>query len=149
MQWTSAPNIGEAPLPQRARGYRKTWFSALYEELERLLEAERAQLPNWLVVGFGGGIAGWFALDSQRHWTALLCITAALAVASLMLGSGRTGRALGCFALAMNVGCALAWARGEWVAAPRLARPQVVTFDSRIERVEVPVARANVRATVA
>ena len=39
MQWTSAPNIGEAPLPQRARGYWKTRFSALHEELERLLEA--------------------------------------------------------------------------------------------------------------
>src|SRR5213082_1129955 len=62
MQWTSAPNIGEAPLPQRARGYWKVRFSALHGELERLLEAERAQLPPWFVVGFGSGIAGWFAL---------------------------------------------------------------------------------------
>ena len=40
MQWTSAPNIGEAPLPQRARGYWKARFSAAREELEKLLEEE-------------------------------------------------------------------------------------------------------------
>ena len=59
MQWTSAPNIGEAPLPQRARSYWKTRFSAFHGELEKLLEAERAQLPSWFVVGFGSGIAAW------------------------------------------------------------------------------------------
>src|SRR5437588_9557946 len=53
MQWTSAPNIGEAPLPQRARGYWKARFSAAREELEKVLEAERAQLPPWFVAGFG------------------------------------------------------------------------------------------------
>ena len=36
MQWTSAPNIGEAPLPQRARSYWKTRFSAFREGLEKL-----------------------------------------------------------------------------------------------------------------
>ena len=80
MQWTSAPNIGEAPLPQRARGYWKTRFSALHEGLEKLLEAERAQLPPWFVVGFGSGIAAWFALDAQRQWAAFLCMAAALAL---------------------------------------------------------------------
>ena len=64
MQWTSAPNIGEAPLPQRARGYWETRFSAAYEGVEKLLEAERAQLPPWFVNGFGSGIAAWFALGS-------------------------------------------------------------------------------------
>ena len=67
MQWTSAPNIGEAPLPQRARGYWRTRFSAVEEVLEKLLEAERAQLPPWFVVGFGTGIAAWFALDTAAE----------------------------------------------------------------------------------
>ena len=53
MQWTSAPNIAGAPLPQRARGYWGARLRATLEGLERLLEAERAQLPPWLAVGFG------------------------------------------------------------------------------------------------
>src|SRR5256885_1000304 len=98
MQWTSAPNIGEAPLPQRARGYWKTRFSALHEELEKLLEAERAQLPPWVVVAFGAGIAAWFALDDLRQWAAFLCLTAAIALIGFVQGGGRKGRALGWFA---------------------------------------------------
>jgi hypothetical protein len=31
--------------------------------VESFLERERGQLPSWLVVGFGAGIASWFALD--------------------------------------------------------------------------------------
>ena len=121
MQWTSAPNIGEAPLPQRARSYWKTRFSAFHEGLETLLEAERAQLPPWVVVGFGSGVAAWFALGAQRQWAAFLCMSAALALIGFVLGSGRAGRALGWFALAAALGCALVWARSSWVAQPRLS----------------------------
>src|SRR3954463_15772438 len=121
MQRTSAPNIGEAPLPQRARSYWKTRFSALHGELEKLLEAERAQLPPWFVIGFGSGIAAWFALDEQSQWAGFLCIAAALASIAFLAGSGRTGRALGWFALAATLGCALVWARANWVAEPRLS----------------------------
>src|SRR5881392_1836969 len=120
MQWTSAPNIGEAPLPQRARSYWKTRFSALHEGLERLLEAERAQLPPWFVVGFGSGIAGWFALDSAVEWRAFLCVAAALGVAGFALQGGRAGRALGWFAFAAVLGCSLVWSRSAWVERPRL-----------------------------
>ena len=74
MQWTSAPNIGEAPLPQRARGYWKARFSAFHEELEKLLEAERAPASALVVVGFGSGIAAWFALDEPGQWAAFLCL---------------------------------------------------------------------------
>jgi competence protein ComEC len=97
--------MGEAPLPQRARGYRKTWVSVGFGELEKLLEAERAQLPPWLVVGFGAGIAAWFVLDARNEWSAFVCIAAALALVGFVLGKGRTGRALGWFALAATIGC--------------------------------------------
>jgi competence protein ComEC len=86
MQRTSAPNIGEAPLPQRARGYWKTRISALHGELEKLLELERAQLPPWFVVGFGTGIAAWFALDSSSEWQVFLCIAAALCLMGFAVG---------------------------------------------------------------
>src|SRR6476469_9890462 len=125
MQWASAPNIGEAPLPQRARGYWKTRFSAALEELERLLEAERAQLPPWLVVGFGAGIAAWFALDAIAEWQSFLCAGAALSLVGFALGSGRSGRALGAFALAATLGWALIGLRSDWVAKARLERHRV------------------------
>ena len=149
MQWTSAPNIGEAPLPQRARGYWKARFSAFHEELEKLLEAERAQLPPWFVVGFGSGIAAWFALDNQRNWAAFLCIGAALSLIGFVLGSGRTGRALGWFAIAATIGCALIWALSAWIAQPRLERPVIAEFTARVESVDHLAARKTARLMLA
>src|SRR5690242_19180297 len=148
MQWTSAPSMGEAPLPQRARGYWKTWVSASFGELEKLLEVERAQLPPWLVVGFGAGIAGWFVLDARSEWTAFLCIASALSLAGFALGSGRTGRALGWFALAATIGCALVWARSSWVAQPRLEHPRVVDLAAAVESVDHLATRETVRLLV-
>ena len=149
MQRTSAPNIGEAPLPQQARSYWKTRISALHEELERLLEYERAQLPPWLAVGFGGGIAAWFALGRPGEWVAFLCFAAALALIGFTAVPGRSGRALGWFCLALTLGCAIVWARSVDVAAPRLERPVVAAFSARVEKVETLVARDTVRLTVA
>ncbi|MES2137404.1 MAG: ComEC/Rec2 family competence protein [Pseudomonadota bacterium] len=148
MQWTSAPNIGEAPLPQRARGYWKTRFSAFHEELEKFLEAERAQLPPWLVVGFGVGIAAWFAFGAPAQWRAFLCLAAGLAVFGFFLGQGRAGRALGWFALAATIGCALVWARASWLTQPRLSRPMVVEVAGKVERVDHLAARDSVRLLV-
>src|SRR5688500_7318419 len=116
MDWTSAPNIGLAPLPQRARSYWEAHAAALRGALEAFLERERGQLPLWLVVGFGGGIAGWFALGSPSEWIALICFGAAGALFGFSArGGGRAERALGWFGLALALGCALVWARAEWV----------------------------------
>ena len=136
MQWTSAPNIGEAPLPQRARSYWKTRFSAAREGLERLLEAERAQLPPWFVVGFGSGIAAWFALDAQRQWAAFLCIAAALALARLRARRrpGRAGARLvrACRDARLRTG--LGAVRMGRAAAPRPAAGHGVRRHGRIGR---------------
>ena len=143
MQWTSAPNIAGAPLPQWARGFWKAYVSTAFDRLERLLEAERAQLPPWFVVGFGAGIAAWFALGFPIQWAAFLCISSAIALGGFLLGGGRAGRALGWFALVMTLGCALVWARAALVAAPRLDRPVVASFDGKVEMVETLVARGR------
>jgi len=148
MQWTSAPNIAGAPLPQRARGYWRAWFRAGRERIEAFLEAERAQLPPWLVVGFGTGIACWFQLSEPRQWIALIAAAAGLSAIAFALRGGRTERALAWFALAMALGCSLAWGRSEWVAMPRLQHSEVITFDSRVTKVEPLVARGVVRVTV-
>ena len=149
MQWTSAPNIAGAPLPQRARGYWGTRVGAAKEAFERLLEAERTQLPPWVVVGFGSGIAAWFCLGDSSQWAAFLCIAAALAVAGFALGgSGRAGRALGWFGLAAAIGCALVWARSEWVRAPRLERPTVTQVAGRVEAMDYLAAKQTVRLLI-
>ena len=145
MQWTSAPNIGEAPLPQRARSYWKTRFSTAHEGLENLLEAERAQLPPWFVVGFGTGIAAWFALGSDWQWKLFLSLAAACAAAGFAIGGGRAGRALGWFALASTIGCGLVWARAMWVEQPRLDRPVVAEMTATVKTVEHLAARDTVR----
>src|SRR4029078_9338933 len=63
------------------------------EGLELPLEAERAQLPPWFVVGFGTGITGWFALGSRVEWEAFLCVAAAAAVGGVSFAEGRARRA--------------------------------------------------------
>ena len=148
MQWTSAPNIAGAPLPQRARSFWRAWTGSAGEQLERLLEVERAQLPPWFVVGFGGGIAAWFALGSSGQWAAFLCFAAALGLSGFIVGQGRAGRATGWFGLALVFGCSLVWIRATEVAAPRLARPQVVSLDAKVQTVEALVARDMVRLTL-
>ena len=141
--------MGEAPLPQRARGYWRARISAAGEGLERLLEAERAQLAPWVVVGLGAGIAAWFALDQQRQWQAFLCLAAALALAGFGIGSGRAGRALGWFALAATIGCALVWSRSARVEQPRLTRPVVAEVTGTVATVDHLAARQTTRIVLA
>jgi competence protein ComEC len=145
MQRTSAPNIGEAPLPQRARSFWKTRISALHGEVERFLEAERAQLPPWFVVGFGAGIAAWFVIAGPQGWQAFLCVSLAIALIGLAIGRERSGRALAWFAFAAASGCVLVWTRSAWVASPRLDRPQVVQFTATVSAVDHLAARETVR----
>ena len=149
MQWTSAPNIAGAPLPQRARGYWKARLSAAREEVEAFLERERGQLPPWLVVGFGAGIASWFALDGPAAWAALMCVAGALGIAGFVSNEGRAERAIGWMGLAVAFGCALAWLRSESVEAPRLEGIEFPRFTARVERVEMLAARGDLRLTVA
>jgi competence protein ComEC len=148
MQWTSAPNIEGAPLPQRARGYWKAQISAAREKAEAFLESERAQLPPWAVVGFGTGIAAWFALGARSEWTALLALASGVAIAGFTVRGGRLERAAGWFALMAMLGCALVWGRSSYVSSPRLSRPVVASFEARVEKVEPLVAKGDVRLTV-
>jgi competence protein ComEC len=116
--------------------------------VEKLLEAERAQLPPWVVVGLGSGVAAWFSLPGPKQWQAFLCLSAALTLTGFALGSGRAGRALGWFALAATFGCALVWARSAAVELPRLGRPAVTEVAGRVESVDHLAARQKVRLVV-
>jgi hypothetical protein len=67
MDWVSAPNIEDAPLPLAGRGAWLGKFDRARDRLEAFLEAERGQLPLWAVAAFGAGIALWF--DPAGEWT--------------------------------------------------------------------------------
>ena len=148
MQRTSAPNIAGAPVLQRARSYWTGRISAAREAIESFLERERAQLPPFIAVGFGTGIAAWFGLGDRAQWTAFLCLACGSAIAGFALGTGRLERAVAWLALSMAAGCALVWLRAEWVSAPRLTHPRVATFQATVEQVEVLAARDSVRLTL-
>jgi len=138
-----------APLPQRARGFWKAQFSATRERIETFLEAERAQLPPWAVVGFGTGIAAWFALDTMDEWLAVLALASGVAIGGFAIRGGRAERAAGWFALAFAIGCAMVWARSSYVAQPRIERQGVRSFHAAVERVEPLISKGDLRLTLA
>ena len=149
MEWVSAPNIEDAPLPPGAMAEWRARFLAGRGSLERWLERERGQLPPWLVVGFGGGIAAWFWLSGPRQWAGFLCFAAGIALIGWTIREGRTERAFGWFGLALCLGFSLIWARAEMVASPRLERPTVATISATVERVETMAAKGDLRLTLA
>ncbi len=103
--------------------------------IEDWLEAERDQLPLWLPVALAAGIAAWFVLPDQAGWTAAFIALLGLSAIGLSLGiDRRIGRALAIAGATAALGLALVWMRSETVAAPRLTRPVVTSFDARIER---------------
>jgi competence protein ComEC len=105
--------------------------------IEARAEAERDQLPLWLPVGFGIGIAAWFGLPDRAGWFAFLLAALSLAALGLALASGsRAGRALAFFAIAAAMGCGDAWWRAERVAMPRLTRERTAEFVADVESVQ-------------
>jgi competence protein ComEC len=55
---------------------------------ERFVLAERDQLPPWIVVAFGGGIAAWFLLPGGAWHAAVVAMGLAVALAVLGLRGG-------------------------------------------------------------
>lgn len=114
--------------------------------LEHGLEAERDQLPLWLPVALGGGIALWFVLDDPMQWIAAMLGLAGIALAAIAIGrSGRASRAVALAAGLAALGLGLAWWRASYVAQPVLARPAIVMLTARVEGVETLPARELVR----
>jgi competence protein ComEC len=150
MTVVSAPIIEDAPLEPARRRFSAPAARRLLDNVERLLELERAQLPLWWVTAFGAGIAGWLWLSGPRAWTALLLVALALATAGVALGPARRlSRALAWGGLALALGCGWIWLRAEQVASPRLERAGVHRFAARVEQVENRAARGDIRLRLA
>jgi competence protein ComEC len=123
---------------------------AAAESVERRLEGERDQLPLWLPVMLGLGVACWFLLSDERAWAACGLVFAGVGALGVALDrGGRFWRAVAVGGFAAAAGLGLVWWRAERVAAPVLGRPTVATFSGRIVRVEPLAARELVRLTLA
>lgn len=117
--------------------------------LEHGLEAERDQLPLWLPVALGGGIALWFVLDDPMQWIAAMLAMAGIALAAIAIGQGgRASRAVALAAALAAMGLGLAWLRASYVAQPVLARPAIVMLTARVENIEPLPARELVRVSL-
>ncbi|MEP0643608.1 ComEC/Rec2 family competence protein [Parasphingorhabdus sp.] len=117
--------------------------------LEQQLERERDQLPLWVPVALGCGIAIWFNLANPAWWLAFMSLSGSMALLALLSGKGsRVRKALFWFCLLSAIGCGLIWFRSWLVAAPVLERPVVTLFNAEIERVQPVLARDMVRLTL-
>ena len=117
--------------------------------LEHGLEAERDQLPLWLPVALGGGIALWFVLDDPMQWIAAMLALAGIALAAIAIGQGgRASRVVALAAALAAMGLGLAWWRATYVAQPVLARPAIVMLTARVESIEPLPARDLVRVSL-
>ncbi len=118
--------------------------------IEAFLEVQRDQLPLWLPVALGAGIAAWFILSSLPLWLAWLCAMAGLFVAGLLVPRGSRRRlVVQGAALAALLGCGLAWWRAEAVRAPVLARPVIARFEAVVRAVELQPAKERARLLLA
>jgi competence protein ComEC len=118
--------------------------------IELWLEAERDQLALWVPVALAVGIAAWFALPESRWWQ--LFAMAALGAGGLALASGRRSRAVRAIAILLlgaALGCLLAWARSNTVAAPKLTRPAIAMIVATIIETDPLPARGKIRLVVA
>ncbi|WP_197277395.1 ComEC/Rec2 family competence protein [Sphingomonas profundi] len=122
---------------------------AFADGIERWLEAERDQLPLWLPVGLGAGIAAWFLLPDATGWAGFILAALGLAAAGALAPGRRLARAGLWCGLALAIGCGSTWWRSEAVRAPRLARPAIATFAATVEAVEPQPARELVRLRLA
>lgn len=141
----SAPSIA-LRTPQTGR--RRSWTHPRFvvARIELWLEAERDQLPLWLPVGLAIGIAAWFGLPDAGAWRIFLAGSSIGTLLAVTLARrGRAGRALAWLLCAALLGCALAWARSERVAAPVLARTAIVTMTAKVEAVAKLPAKQKVR----
>ncbi|UYY79211.1 ComEC/Rec2 family competence protein [Sphingomonas sp. R1] len=116
--------------------------------IERWLEAERGQLPLWLPVAFGTGIAAWFVLGDARQWLGFGITALGLAGVGALL-AGRSGRVVTVLGLLLAAGCGSIWWRADRVASPVLARPVAVAFEGTVLRVDRLSARGLVRLVLA
>ena len=118
---------------------------SLPARLGALLEAERENLPLWLPVALGAGIAAWFMLPWQAQRLGLAVALCGLGLALLLLRQRWAGTLL----LVMLSGMAAAQWRAIQVAHVVLPQRTVATMTARVDTVEPRAARDQLRLELA
>src|SRR3546814_4343959 len=78
-----APSMAFEPRQTSTWGGANISATALMKKLAYWLESERDNIPLWIPVGLGTGIAAWFSLSGPFEWMAW--ILASLAIVALSL----------------------------------------------------------------
>ncbi|MFC3174276.1 ComEC/Rec2 family competence protein [Novosphingobium bradum] len=129
-------------------------MSSTLERAEHFLATAGFDRAPWLAVGFGGGIAAWFALPHAWQWLALVAACAVLAGAVLIV-LHRDGRlpylrqAVAALALAVAAGCGTVWTKSALVGTPGLDRPLAATVAGMVLSREEQPADGRTRLVLA
>jgi competence protein ComEC len=117
--------------------------------IENWLDSERDQLPLWVPVGVGMGIAAWQITGASGGVALGLVCLALLLIGFASGGDGRLRHVLIVGAAALAIGFGAIAAKSALVAEPVLGKPWVGTFYGRIEKVDILSARDVVRLQLA
>lgn len=118
--------------------------------LEHFLLRAGPTLAPWLAVGLAAGVGGWFALTRQWQWIVLisLCLFLSGAAGFALRRDGPfvcLPRAILSLALAIALGCGLAWGKSTLVGTPAIPSPMVAELRGIvIERQEL-TAQSRIR----
>ena len=139
--------IARRPLAQfsPARQDDEQISSAAILKIENALEAQRDQLPLLVPVALGAGIVGW-QFGGDAALPAFLCAAAGFALLAGYVGLRyRYARLLLWAAILVSIGFLGIAGKSNLVANKALQRPQIATFNARVESVEDVSARGLVR----
>lgn len=118
-----------------------SWLDAI----ENALQREKDNLPLWIPVGIGIGIAIWQAFGDAAAM-AVVISAAALTMLGFGLGpSRRVSALLKGAAIALTLGFAIVMLKSSMLASPVLGKVWIGEFYGRITKVEVLSARDVVR----
>jgi competence protein ComEC len=124
-------------------------LTRLNRKIETALDYQRDQLPLWLPIMLGCGIAAWFLLPGRSDWVAWIVGMIAIAGGGLLMPKyGRLKAAMIIAPLTCALGCGIAWVRSEAVAAPVMSRLAIEAFSARVERIDIQLTKDRVRLTL-
>jgi competence protein ComEC len=130
-------------------GGRSTDDLTLFQAVENWLDRERDQLPLWLPVGTGFGIAIW-QFGGPSIWFGVVAASASLVLFSFLVPPGSLSRQIiQMLALTSLIGFSLITVRSEAVAQPVLGKIWIGEFYGRVESIENISARNVFRLRLA
>ncbi|WP_026149801.1 ComEC/Rec2 family competence protein [Sphingobium xenophagum] len=122
------------------------WLRGAFSRVESWLETEREQIPLWVPIALGAGIAAWFLLPDRAGWLAFCCGALALAcLGSLLPDGARLRRMIVAGGMLACIGCALIWGKAVLLGQPPLARAVFTMVTGEVMAVRAVPAQQMVR----